>query len=104
MIDDEFGEWFSSATVEPLTGTGAWGETFGDPVTVPAFWQFTNRVVVTAEGKSVVSDTQLFCGVQYREALKEGSRVSLDADPRKYRVASVKTWPADDAHLEVALA
>lgn len=104
MIDDEFGEWYATIQVQPFQGTSAWGETFGAAVPVEAFWNIENRVVISSDGKTVTSDTHLFCGTQYRAALVEGSKVTLPDDARVYRVASIGTWPGDDSHLEVNLA
>lgn len=103
MIDDEFGEWYATLSVQPLTGTGAWGENFAAPVAVPAFWDSQNRVVVTSDGKSVVSDTRLYCGAQYKPSFPEGSKVTLPEDARVYRVAMVRSWPGEDTHIEVNL-
>lgn len=103
QIDAEFGDWMETILVEPFEGDGAWGEVFGESVPVLAFWQFENRVVITSDGKSVNSSTQIACGTRYRPTLTEGARVRLPGDPYLYRVASVRSWPGSDSHLEVAL-
>jgi hypothetical protein len=102
-IEAEFGDWMETIAVEPFEGDGAWSEGFGASVPVLAHWQYENRVVITSDGKSVNSSTQIQCGTQYAEALNEGARVTLPGDFRQYRVASVRTWPGEDSQLEVAL-
>lgn len=104
MIDDEFAEWYATASVWTFQGTGAWGESHSAPQSVPAFWDFKSRLVVTSDGKQVTSESRLYCGSDHRAKFAEGSRVTLAGEGRMWEVVSVASWPGDDTHIEVNLA
>lgn len=103
-FESEFEEWFGTLSVTPYLGSGAWGETWGPAESVPAFWDSQNKLVITSDGKSVTSDTRLYCGVQWRDRFPLGSRVTLPEDVREYTVVGLASWPGDDTHIEVSLA
>lgn len=48
--------------VHPYTGTGPYGDAFVAPVTVRAFVEDRRRLVLTASGKEVISETTVYTG------------------------------------------
>ena len=107
-FEDEFGDWLAFATVsaEAYQGASAWGDDpgeFGAAVPVPAWFDFQERKITTADGSVVVSSTILFASTQYRPQFAPGSRVTIPGQADKYRVVRCRSWPGDDTHLEVDL-
>lgn len=50
-----------SATVEPYAGAGANGPVYADAVTVRCFREDKRRLVRSATGEQVISETTLYC-------------------------------------------
>lgn len=91
-------------TVEPLTGEGPYGPTYGPPVTVRCFRDDKRRLVRGADGSELVAETTLYMWLS--ETCPAGSRVTLDDG----RVSTVITSARRDGgglptpdHLEVTL-
>lgn len=103
LIDEEFADWMETASVQPYTGSGAWGESHGAAVPVPCHWKVQNKIITTSEGQTRTSSVQLQAGARWRGTLNEGAKVTLPGDTRTYVVASVVTWPGDDSQVEVDL-
>ncbi|AYQ99470.1 head-to-tail stopper [Microbacterium phage Johann] len=103
LIDEEFGDWMETASVQPYTGSGAWDEGHGAAVAVPCHWKVQNKVITTSEGKTLVSSVQVQAGARWRSTLNEGAKVTLPGDPRVYTVTAVATWPGADSQVEVDL-
>lgn len=105
-FEDEFGDWlaYATVTVKPFSGSGAWGDETGDPVEVPAWYDFQERRVATADGTVVTTSTVLFAAPQWESTLQPGSVVTIPGQPDTYKVVSIRAWPnGDDNHVEVAL-
>lgn len=64
------------ASVEPFTGEGAFGATFGDAVTVACFIEEKRRRVKAKDGAEVVSETTLYTRLDQVDVLPVGSRVT----------------------------
>ena len=91
-------------TVEPYTGSGAYGATYGTPVDVECRVEDTVRLVRSADGDEVVSSTTVVCDVG--TVIPAESRVTV-----KGRVTTVLAVSDPSTggrseldHLEVALA
>lgn len=105
-FENEFGDWLAYATVEvrPFAGAGAWGDETAAPVQIPAWYDFQERRVTTADGSVVITSTVLFAAPQYEAQLRPGAVVIIPGQPDPYKTISIRSWPNDDDnHLEVTL-
>lgn len=83
-------------TYRPLTGSGAYGDNFGDPVTdVPCRIQFQNRIVRDAQGNEVVASCTIYFRPQ--EAPTLGSMVEL-ADGERPIIARAEMTGSRHGH------
>lgn len=91
------------ATIEPLTGEGPFGRTFGPATPVACRRQDGRRLVRDANGDEVVSSTTL--RMAPTEVCPAGSQVTLDDGTVTTAIAAARRLggrgPVD--HLEVAL-
>ena len=92
--------------VHPYTGTGPYGDAFVAPVTVRAFVEDRRRLVLTASGKEVISETTVYTGPDLPVLI--GSTVTVWAGTAQERTARVLTasrydHPSAWSHLEIAL-
>ena len=95
-----------AVTVRPYTGTGPYGDTFGDPVTVRAFVEDARRLVVAAGGEEAVSETTVYTEPDL--AVPAGSHITVWPGTARERTARVITTtfynhPSAWSHLEIAL-
>lgn len=95
-----------SVTVRPYQGSGPYGDVFGDPVGHRAFVEDRRRLVVSASGEEVISETTVYTGPDV--AVPPGSRVTVWASTPYERTARVITasryeHPGSWSHLEIAL-
>jgi hypothetical protein len=95
----------NSVSVETLTGEGAYGEDFADPVTVACFIDDSTHLVRNKDGEEVVSNTVLYADSSQSAAFAVDSRVTVNG-----RTARVITLNAYDSvslglpdHVEVHL-
>jgi len=105
-LQEEFGDWlaFATVSVQPFGGSGAWGDDYGAPVAVPAWYDFQERRVTTADGSVVTTSTVLFADPQYTDQLRPGSKVIIPSQPDVYKVISIRAWAEfGDNHVEVTL-
>lgn len=65
-----------TATVEPPTGEGSHGPTYGPPAVVRCFRDDKRRLIRGRDGSEVVSETTLY--MRLAETCPVGSRVTLD--------------------------
>ena len=93
-------------TVEPYTGAGGAGPTYGPPVSVRALVDSSRRLVRDADGAEVTSETTLRLSLAHADAFPVGSRVTLPDTS----TAEVITTARHDgrrlpvpSHLEVSL-
>jgi hypothetical protein len=91
-------------TVEPWQGQGAYGDTWGAPVTVRAVVEATVRLVRDRDGQQVASDTALYLPLD--TVAPAGSRITLASG----RVTTVVAAMRNDggalpvpSHLELAV-
>ena len=95
-----------TASVEPYTGTGAYGDQYGSAVDVPCYYEGRRQLVRDADGAEAVSEGTLFADLEHGDTLSPGSRVTVAG--RRTWVLTVSTF--DDGgltgldHIEVALA
>ena len=68
-----------TVTVEAYLGTGAYGDRWADPVTVPCFVDETRRLVRDATGTEVVSEATVYASTGAYELFPPGSRVTVRA-------------------------
>lgn len=47
-------------TYRPLVGSGPYGDVYGDPVTVPARIEFTNKLIRDSSGSEVVAAASIY--------------------------------------------
>lgn len=93
MADDELADWWVH-TIEatPVTGQGAYGSTYGDPVQLTGFLDDTRKQVRNADGDEVVSEATFHTDLGNAEHLAPGTAVDLG-----YRTAEVITLARRDA-------
>lgn len=92
-----------TASVTPYAGTGAYGDTFGDAISVPCYFEGKRQVVRGPDGDEAISEGVLYADLGYD--IPVGSKVSVAG--RDSIALAVSTF--DDAgltglaHIEVAL-
>lgn len=75
---DELAEFYvHTVTVRTLTGGGAWGDEFADPVEVPCFIDHTRALVRNGAGAEVISEATLTCSPQDYQHFTPGTEVDL---------------------------
>lgn len=62
--------------VEPLAGTGAYGEVYGPVVPLRCFAEGSRRMVRNPQGEVVVSSLTLICAPRQANAVPAGSRIT----------------------------
>lgn len=92
--------------MRPHTGSGPYGDMFGEPVNVRAFVEDGRRLVVAASGEEVISETTVYTGLD--PAVPVGSAVTVWQGTSQERTARVITATRHDhpsawSHLEIAL-
>lgn len=93
-------------TVRPLQGSGPYGNVFGDPTIHRAFVEDRRRLVASASGEEVVSETSAYTGPDV--LVPVGSQVTVWQGTPHERIARVITTrryehPDSWSHLEIAL-
>lgn len=95
-----------TVTVRSFQGSGPYGEVFGGPTIHQAFIEDRRRLVVSASGEEVISETTVYTGPDV--AVPVGSRVTVWTGTPYDRTARVITasrydHPGSWSHLEIAL-
>jgi hypothetical protein len=95
-----------NVSVRRYDGTGPYGDVFGDPVPHRAFVEDRRRLVVSASGEEVISETTVYTGPD--AVVPVGSQVTVWAGAPHERTARVITTsryehPGSWSHLEIAL-
>lgn len=67
-------------TVEPLTGTGAYGDRFGAPFTLQCFAAGSRRMVRTKDGTETLSTLTLIAAPGESDRVPAGSKVTWRGD------------------------
>lgn len=93
-------------TVHLFLGTGPYGDVFGDPVTLRAFVEDGRRLVVSASGEEVISETTIYTGVDL--SVPVGSTVTVWLGTPQERTARAITATRYDhplawSHQEIAV-
>lgn len=89
--------------VEPFTGGGVYGDSYGPPVTVRAIVDEQRKLVRSASGDQVVSSTQVYCPLETdcptdsRVTVRGVTSTAITANRRDGRRLPVPS------HLEVML-
>lgn len=100
-------EWLTreQVVVEPYTGTGVGGPTFGPPVTSRAFVDETRALVRGADGKTVTATGLVVLPLDVLAELPPESRLTVRGRPRT-AIATVRRDMGDvvPSHWEVRLA
>lgn len=65
-----------SVTVEPLEGSGAYGDVYGAAFPLQCFAEGTRKLVRNPQGAQVVSSLQLYCAPGQAATVPPGSRVT----------------------------
>ena len=73
---DDF--YVHTLTVETLTGTGAMGDVFAAPVTVPGWLEDKRRIVRDKNGQEVVSSSFFSCDNAHLPKFTPDSKVTID--------------------------
>ena len=91
-------------TIEPYTGSGAYGSTYGDPVEVACRVEDVVRLVRAADGDEVTSSTTVVCDVG--TVIPAESRVTVNGRVTTVLAVSDPSTGGRSGldHLEVALA
>lgn len=82
MGADPFAEWRIPVTIRPRLAAGGMGTTYGPPVVVPAVVELTNRLVITADKREVVSTLTASLDRLWLD-LQPGSLVEVDGVERE---------------------
>lgn len=95
-----------TVTVRPFQGTGPYGDVFGEATVHQAFVDDRRRLVVSASGEEVISETTVHTDPDV--ASPPGSRITVWAGTPNERTARVITasryeHPGSWSHLEIAL-
>lgn len=69
-----------SVAVQPLTGTGAYGDAFADPVEFPAWIEEKRRLVRDQNGAQVVSEATFRTSLEHAVHTPPGSLVVLHTE------------------------
>lgn len=78
-----------TAAVEPYEGSSAYGDIFGDPVTVPCYFEQVRNLVTTADGDQAVSGAHFYTdppGTPF--TLADGTTGVIPAIPTGSRVTA----------------
>lgn len=67
-----------TATAEQFVGTGPYGDSYADPVTVSCFVDDGTHLVRNKDGEEVVSMTTIFADPQYASVMIVDSRVTAN--------------------------
>ncbi|MFJ4286407.1 hypothetical protein ACIPY0_12245 [Paenarthrobacter nicotinovorans] len=94
-----------TVTVETFEGTGAYGDVYSEPVTVPGWLEDKRRLVRDKNGQEVVSSSVFMCDNTHVDKFTPDSRVTL---PRRQAfvigVADFTSGALDlPDHLEIDL-
>lgn len=106
MADDLADFYGHTVTVTPLQGEGAYGPVYGAEQTVAGFLDSATRLVRSATGQEVVSQSTFYTDVAHAGAFTSGSVVALPGDAHTVVItANARTAPGLDlpAHLEVQM-
>ncbi|GAB3459225.1 hypothetical protein [Actinophytocola sediminis] len=95
-----------TVTMRRYEGSGPYGDVFGEPTIHRAFVEDRRRLVVSASGEEVVSETTVYTGPD--AAVPVGSQVTVWQGTSHERIARVITaghyeHPGSWSHLEIAL-
>lgn len=96
---------YATVTVETYAGSGAYGDVYDEPVSRRCAIDDTRRLVRSADGQEVVSETTIITRREYKPDFVPGSRVTLPDRVATVIKASELTDGGCGAwqHLEVAL-
>lgn len=84
-----------AVTVEPLTGTGPYGDVYGPAFTLQCMAQGKRRLVRNSQGAEVLSSLTLYAALGASASVPEGSKVTWRGDTSKV----IATTEHDDANL-----
>lgn len=97
MSADELSEFYvHTVTVETLTGTGPYGDTY-DTTQVPCFIEEKRRFVRASTGEQVVSETTIWADPAHYAVFKPDSMVTA----RGYRSRVITRSLADSGALDL---
>lgn len=65
-----------TVSVEPKTGSGAYGDVFGTPVALACYVERKRNLVRDANGDEVVSETMIYANLDC-DAIPAGSRITV---------------------------
>lgn len=110
VVSDPLAHWWRhEVTIEPLAGSGAYGDVYAAPFTWTCAIDDSRKLVRDAGGNEVVSETRIFGPIQTGH-IPLGSRVTLPAS-HEARTTTVLVVSRHDSgglptpdHVEVALA
>lgn len=102
MLDDFY---IHTVSVETKTGSGAYGDVYAAPVTVPCWLEPKRRLVRNKDGQEVLSTTFLSCPVTEASKFEPDSKVTHNG--RAAYVIGVNTFTSGALalpdHLEIDL-
>lgn len=100
---DDF--YVHSLTVETLTGTGAQGDVYANPVSVPGWLEDKRRLVRDKDGQEVVSSSFFSCDNTHLAKFTPDTKVTIDG--RTAFVIGVANYTSGELdlpdHLEIDL-
>lgn len=96
MTDDLADFWVHTVTVEALTGSGGMGDTYAAPVPLLCFVDDKRRLVRSASGEEVISETTIYA--PKGTSLPDQSRVNL---PSGRAALVISTSIFDSAALDL---
>lgn len=90
-----------AATVEPYTGSGAYGDVYGAPFSIPCYVEQQNSVVIAPDGDDTVASATLYADLG--PELPPGSKVTYGGRTMRVITVAVLDDGGEESHLEVAL-
>lgn len=89
---DELAEfWVHETAVRTHTGSGPYGETYADPVTVSCFVDARRQLVRDTEGREVTSETTITGPVHEGHRFTPGSLTTVHGDERAVITLALRT-------------
>jgi hypothetical protein len=103
-MDDDLAEFYvHTAIVEAYLGSGADGDVYGAPATIPGYWEGGSKLIVNADGEQLLAQGVFRTAPEHAAAFPILSRVTVEGiTGRVQRLATFTSGALDlPDHIEV---